>query len=40
MDHFSLLATVSDELGVARLAQSAQAASLHDQIQAAATAGG
>ena len=40
MDHFSLLATVSDELGVARLGQSAQAASLHDQLLAAATAGG
>src|SRR6202011_4748275 len=40
MDHFSLLATVADELGVARLGQSAQAASLHDQLLAPATAGG
>jgi hypothetical protein len=37
MDHFSLLATVADVLGVARLGQSAQAASLHDQLQPAAT---
>jgi phosphatidylinositol-3-phosphatase len=40
MDHFSLLATVSDQLGVARLGQSAQAASLHDQLQAAASPSG
>jgi len=39
MDHYSLLATVCDQLGVARLGQSAQAASLHDQLQAATTAG-
>lgn len=38
MDHYSLLATVSDQLGVPRLGQSAQAASLHDQLQAAASA--
>jgi phosphoesterase family protein len=36
MDHYSLLATISDQLGVARLGQAAQAASLHDQLQAAA----
>jgi len=38
MDHYSLLATVTDQLGVARLGQSAQAASLHAQLQAATTA--
>jgi hypothetical protein len=38
MDHYSLLATVSDQLGVARLGQSAQAASLHDRLQVAASA--
>jgi phosphatidylinositol-3-phosphatase len=37
MDHFSLLATISDQLGVTRLGQSAQATSLHDQLLAAAT---
>jgi hypothetical protein len=37
MDHYSLLATVSDQLGITRLGQSAQAASLHDQLQAAAS---
>ena len=36
LDHFSLLATVTDRLGVARLGQSAQATSLQDQLQAAA----
>jgi hypothetical protein len=39
MDHYSLLATVTDQLGVARLGQSAQAASLHAQLQAATSAG-
>ena len=38
MDHYSLLATISDQLGVDRLGQAAQAASLHDQLQAAAIA--
>ena len=38
LDHFSLLATVTDRLGVARLGQSAQATSLQDQLQAAAAA--
>lgn len=38
MDHYSLLATVSDQLGVPRLGQAAQAASLHDQLQAPAAA--
>src|SRR5947208_16919591 len=36
LDHFSLLATVTARLGVARLGQSAQATSLQDQLQAAA----
>ena len=40
MDHFSLLATVTDQLGVARLGQSAQATSLQDQLEAATTASG
>lgn len=38
MDHFSLLATVTDQLGVARLGQSAQATSLQGQLQAATSA--
>ena len=38
MDHFSLLATVTDQLGVARLGQSAQSPSLHEQLQAQTTA--